>query len=141
MHRHIRDIHSRVRRIGAWASLAALLLIYAPISSATLMTVTGACCSGDQCPIHGSHHHAQNAKKNPVNCGHEAHNMSKMDACSMSCCQNAEQSVVHARIFVITPVSLAIAFAPLSSASFAFVAAKISRIFAPLAPPPKQQTS
>jgi hypothetical protein len=142
MNREIKGIHSHFRRIGSWAGLLALLLIYAPMASAALMAATGVCCTGNQCPIHGNHHPGQESPKqtserSPMDCGHEGHESSQMQACSMSCCQNVEQAAVHAPIFLLTPVSVLVALASLSRLSPAASATEISSAFAPLAPPPK----
>jgi hypothetical protein len=135
------ETHSRLRRIGAWISLLALLLVYAPMASATLMVVTSACCTGDQCPIHGRHQHAENtsgqANESAMDCDHGAHHTSKMNSCSMSCCHTTEQAAVHAHIFLLTSISLHTALLPLSSASIESYTKNISPLFAPLAPPPK----
>lgn len=138
----IKDIHSRVRRIGAWTSFLALLLVYAPMASVTLMAITGACCTGDQCPIHGNHHPAQNSvaqtsEDAPMDCGHENRDSNKMRSCSVSCCHDVEQSAVHAHIFLLTPLSVSTALAPSSFTPFTFIGAKVSPVFAPLGPPPK----
>jgi hypothetical protein len=141
MNRKSKVIQSRVRRIGAWTSLLALLLIYAPMAEATLMAVTGACCTGDECPIHG--HHGPAAKKAtqasrdvPIDCGHEG-GQSKMRSCSMSCCHPIEQAAGHAPVFLLIPLSISTALAPFSPASLAPVVTRISSLVAPPAPPPK----
>ncbi|HEY1423620.1 MAG TPA: hypothetical protein VGF20_09220, partial [Candidatus Acidoferrum sp.] len=109
------------QRIAACACLFALLLIYAPIATATLMTATGACCSGDYCPIHGNHHRnqeppAQTGENAPMDCDHAGHSASKASTCSMSCCHDAQPSVATAHIFLLTPMPLSTALAPLSFA-------------------------
>ena len=96
----------RSQRAAAWISLLALLLIYAPVASATLMAVTGACCSGDQCPIHGNHHPtsqntSQNSSDAPMDCDHQAHSTNKMSSCSMSCCRTVEPAAVHMVLTVV----------------------------------------
>jgi hypothetical protein len=129
-------------KLSALCCLFALLLVYAPMASATLMAVTGACCAGDQCPIHGNHHPAQKgatqkSDEAPMECGHDGPGMGKMQACSMSCCHTIEQTVVHAYVFLLTPLSTSARLAPQSLASLALTTNKISPAFAPLAPPPK----
>ena len=130
------------RRIAACACLVALLLIRAPIATATLMTVTGACCDGDYCPIHGNHHHTKNtpARTNhpvPTDCDHGGHSASQVSTCSMSCCHDAQPSVATAHTFLLTPITLTTALAPLFSASATPAANSASLAFAPLAPPPR----
>lgn len=133
-------------KLSALCCLFAFLLVYAPMASATLMAVTGACCTGDQCPIHGNHHPSQKdatqkSDEAPMECGHEGPGMGKMQACSMSCCHTVEQAFVHAHIFLLTPLSISPRLAPLSSTTSAFSITKTSPAFAPLAPPPKSLAS
>jgi hypothetical protein len=141
----VKAANSKNRRMAACICLMALLLVYAPMASATLLAVTGACCTGDQCPIHGNRHPAQSgsAQKHedaPMDCGHENRDgdgTGKIDACSMSCCHTAEQSAVNVHFFLLTPVSHSMSLAKLSTAQIAPAAPVISPIFAPQAPPPK----
>ena|SRR5260221_219710 len=130
------------RRAPGVICLLALLLTYAPIASATFMAVSGACCTGDQCPIHGNHHPAKESPspKNesaPMDCSHEQHSANKMRSCSMSCCQNVESIAVHAHIFVLSPLPIESAFAPIAPAPIFAAFTNISLRSAPLAPPPK----
>ena len=136
----------RARRASAWISLLAILMMYAPIASATFMAVSGACCTGDQCPIHGNHHPARNNSnpKNdsaPMDCGHEQHSANNMRSCSVSCCHSIEQSATHANIYLLTPVSVTTGLALNASASTLASQRDISPSFAPLAPPPKSHLS
>jgi len=108
-----------------------------PLAMATWMASTGACCTTGECPIHGHHHPSQNSDNAPLDCGHGGHDMSKMDSCTMSCCQNTEQTAVHANLFLLTPLSVSTSVAPHSAISFSSATTKISPVFAPLAPPPK----
>jgi len=133
---------SFAQQMAACMCLLGLLLIYAPMATATLMAITRACCTGDACPIHGHHHPVRNnptesRDKAPTDCGHQSQDRSNMGACSMSCCHDAEQNVVHAHIFLLTPLSLATALAPLSAAWLAPANSSASLSLAPLAPPPK----
>ena len=124
-------------RLSALVCLVALMLIYAQVATSAVMAMTGTCCSGDQCPIHGNHHRPQKSEQVPMDCGHSGHDMSKMDNCSMSCCHNIEQSAVHANLFLLTPLSLSTSPAPSSAISFSSGVVKIFLAFAPLAPPPR----
>jgi hypothetical protein len=122
--------------------MLAILLIYAPVSTATLMAVTGACCTGDQCPIHGYHHPAKNGPTQksdspPMDCDHHSQAADKMQSCSMSCCHTVERPAIHAHIFLLTPVSLQSSLVLVASASFVPTTIEVSPAFAPLAPPPK----
>jgi len=132
---------STKQRLNALVCFVALILIYAPIATAAAMAVTGACCSGDQCPIHGNHHHSQKSEQTPMNCGHSGRDMSTMDNCSLSCCHNTEQPAIHANLFLLTPLSISTSLAPLSEISFAPATTNLSPAFAPLAPPPKSFVS
>ena len=125
------------QRSSALLCFLALVLMYAPIASAAVMTITGACCSGDQCPIHGNHHHSQKTDSPPMDCGHGEHNMGGMEHCSMSCCHNTEQPAIHGNLFLLTPLSVSMSLAPHSAISLLSATAKISLAYAPLAPPPK----
>src|SRR5216684_6885625 len=138
-----RSVHCEsfgIQKVAACACLLALLLVYAPIASATLLAVTGACCTGDQCPIHGNHHPArekpaQQSDDPPMNCDHDGHAANKTQSCLISCCHSVEQSVAHSNSFLLTPLSLSTALAPQSLAALMLTAAKLSLVFAPLAPP------
>ena len=131
------------QRVSAWISLLAVLLIYTPVASATLMAVTGACCSGDQCPIHGNHHHpahqngSQHSNDAPMDCDHHAHSTNEMSPCSMSCCHTVEPAAVHSHIYVMVPRSLGAPLASSLSAVLSISSAGIFRSYSPLAPPPK----
>ena len=132
---------STKQRLNALVCFVVLILIYAPIATAAAMAVTGACCSGDECPIHGNRHHPQKTDNPPMDCGHGEHNMSTMDNCSMSCCQNTEQPAIHGNLFLLTPLSVSTSLTRLSEISFAPAATNLSPAFAPLAPPPKSSVS
>jgi len=131
------------QRSSALLCFLALVLMYAPIASAAVMAITGACCSGDQCPIHGNgnHHHPQKTDNPPMDCGHGEHNMTTMDNCSISCCHNTEQPAIHGILFLLTPLSASTSLAGLSEISFAPHTTSLSPVFAPLAPPPKSFVS
>ena len=124
-----------LRKFAAAICMFAFLLIYAPVASATFMVVTGSCCAGDQCPIHGHHHSAQHGNSDvAMDCGHE---MSTMQSCTMSCCQDSQQPAVHANVYVLTPVEIASVLAPLALATLTLAPSRSSPAFTPLAPPPK----
>jgi hypothetical protein len=125
------------QRLSALACLVALTLLYGRIATSTVMAVTGACCSGDQCPIHGNHHHSQKSEETPMDCGHSGRDMSKMDSCAMSCCQNTEQTAVHATLFLLTPVPVSTSLALHSAIRCTSAITKSSLAYAPLAPPPR----
>jgi hypothetical protein len=124
-------------RLSALVCCVALMLMYAQVATSAVMAMTGACCNGEQCPIHGNHHPSQKTDDPPMDCGHGEHNMSTMDNCSISCCHNTEQPAVHANLYLLTPVSLCTSLAPLSATLLAPAATSLYPAVAPLAPPPK----
>jgi hypothetical protein len=128
---------STKQRLSALVCFVALMLMYAQIASAAVMVITGTCCSGDQCPIHGNHHHSPKTDDPPMDCGHGEHNMSTMDNCSLSCCHDSERPVVHGNLFLLTPLPVPTALASCSAIPFSSTISKISLAHAPLAPPPK----
>ena len=137
---------SPFRQLQAIACLLGLLLFYAPILSATLMSVTGACCTGDRCPIHGSHHagrqdHAKTAEPAPMNCDHDGHDLRKVNSCSMSGCQTVEQPAVHAHIFVLESSTDLASRTMIALLSDSAPARTIFMASAPPAPPPKSIVS
>ncbi len=142
MNRSPRVKQSPTRRLAALASLLVLLLTYAPMASATLMAVSGACCAGDQCPIHGNHHPAQNkpaskTENAPMDCDHERHEASRLQTCSVSCCKTVELAATHANLYLFTSPMLATSLIAVSPASLVAVVRRLFPAFPPLAPPPK----
>jgi hypothetical protein len=125
------------RRLSALVCLVALMLVNSQIAASAAMAITGTCCSGDQCPIHGNHHHPQKTDNPPMDCGHGEHNLSTIVNCSMSCCDNTEQPAVHGNLFLLTALSVSTSLTRLSEISFAHPTTNLSPAFAPLAPPPK----
>lgn len=123
-----------VRKFVAGICMLALVLVYAPIASATLVVATGACCDGDRCPIHGNHHSAPKTEETGTDCGHH---ISQLQSCSLSCCQNAEQPAAHAHVYLLMPVTLATNLALITATAPGAAPIKISPAFSPLAPPPK----
>src|SRR5262249_55804003 len=79
--------------------LLAVALLYAPLAGAAWANHAVACCSGDHCAI-PQHHHS---KAPPQPAAHEDcdHDASGLVACSMSCCENADQPVLTAMIFLL----------------------------------------
>jgi hypothetical protein len=142
MNRSSRVKQSPTRRLAALASLLALLLTYAQMASATLMAVSGACCTGDQCPIHGNHHSAQNkpAQKTenaPMDCGHERHEASRLQTYSVSCCNTVELTATHANLYLFTSPVPATSLTAVAPTSLVPAIRSLSPAFPPLAPPPK----
>src|SRR5882724_8409804 len=135
-----RSVHCEsfgIRKVAARACLLALLLVYAPIASATLMSVTGACCTGEQCPIHGNHHPSKHEEPAAMDCHGGEHNVNQMDSCSISCCHTDPRAAVSANIFVLTPISASMPLLANTQTFLTFAATGSSLAFAPPAPPPK----
>jgi hypothetical protein len=133
--------YSLNQRVSAVACLLALLLTFAPVASATLMTLTGTCCNGDQCPIHGNQHSAPQSQNAGSDCDHYHHQDAMMTGCSMSCCHSETAPAVHAHIFVFAPEA---SFPNLAMAGIAPNLARLLntfRNFAPLSPPPENLVS
>jgi hypothetical protein len=72
-----------------------------------------------------------------MGCEHGAKGATKLQKCSMSCCQTTEQSVVHAQVFVLSPDATPPVFAPLSEAVSLLTYNEEIGSFSPLSPPPK----
>jgi hypothetical protein len=135
-----RSVHCEsfgIQKVAACACLLALLLVYAPIAGATLMSVTGACCTGDQCPIHGNHHPSKHDEPAAMDCHADKHNVNQMDSCSISCCHTDQRAALNANIFVLTPISVSMPLLANTQTFLAFAATGLCLAFAPLAPPPK----
>jgi hypothetical protein len=132
---------SRTQRVSAFACLLALFLLYAPIANATLMTLTRACCSGDQCPIHGGHHAAPQQASAAMDCDHQHGHDAAMDACSMSCCHNETQAAVHANIFLLVAPASPPELAAADLASKLPPSLNVFFKSAPLSPPPENFVS
>src|ERR1700739_1148372 len=137
MKRSVHCASLAIRKLAAGVCLMALLLVYAPIASATLMSVTGACCSGDQCPIHGNHHPLKHDRPAAMDCHGDKHGVNQMDSCSISCCHTDQRAAVNCNIFVLTPISAPAPLLANTQTSLAFAATGLSLAFAPPAPPPK----
>src|SRR6266404_8713573 len=127
--------HKRWRSISAGICLLVVVLLYAPLAGTAWSWYQASCCTSDQCPIAGHHHQkAPAAPSNQMDCGHD---MPGMMACSMSCCHDAERSMVSAIAFVLpSPV---VVVAPAGSKSLIEPAKLLDflRSLEPLCPPPR----
>ena len=128
------------RRTAALLCLFALLLIQAPVIGAAMLA-SGMCCTGAHCPIAAHHHSSAKTEEAPMGCEHGANGATKLQKCSMSCCQTTEQSAVHAQLFVLSPEVTPLAFAPLSDAVSLLTYDEEIGSFSPLSPPPKSRFS
>jgi len=124
------------RRTPALLCLFALLLFQAPVMGAAMLA-SGVCCTGDHCPIAAHHHSSAKTEEAPSGCEHGTNGATKLQKCSMSCCQTTEQSAVHAQVFVLSPDVTPPAFAPLSEAVSRLTYDEEIGSFSPLSPPPK----
>jgi hypothetical protein len=127
------------RRAPAVLCLFALLLLQAPVIGAAMLA-SGVCCTGDHCPIAAHHHSSAKTEEAPMGCEHGRNGASKLQNCSMSCCQTTE-SAVHAQVFVLSPSLTAPAFAALSEAVSLLTYNEAIGSFSPLSPPPKSFSS
>ena len=133
------------RAFSACCCLLGLLLLQAPVIGAVVLA-SGMCCTGDHCPI-AAHHHSpskttSNTEEAPMDCEHGANGgAAKLQNCSMSCCQTAEQSAVHAQVFVLSQDATPPASVPLSEAVSLLAFDEEIGSFSPLSPPPKSAAS
>jgi hypothetical protein len=119
----------------AWVCLLAIGLLYAPLGGAAWASRAMACCTGDHCNI--PEHHHQKTSPHPAadtNCGHD---MSGMSECSMSCCQNPERPLVTALLFVLPPLTWALAPIQVTGGVRISPSAELPRFTQPLLHPPR----
>ncbi len=126
---------TRRRSILASICLLMVVLLYAPLAGAAWSSYQMACCMSGQCPI-AAHHHQKTpaAPANHMDCGHD---MPGMMACSMSCCNDSERSLVTPIAFVLPP---SMAAAPSAGVKSPIELAKpldFPRSIEPLSPPPR----
>jgi len=126
---------NRRRSISASICLLMVVLLYAPLAGAAWSLHQMACCVSGQCPIPAHHQHkAPAAPVDHMDCGHD---MPGMMACAMSCCHDADRSLVTSIAFVLPqPVPVAEPAAivsPIESARPLDFAGSIE----PLSPPPR----
>jgi hypothetical protein len=126
-----------LRRLGGYACLLAVMLIYAPLGLLALWTGTGACCKSGYCPIPGHHrqaHSKADGEHNGMDCEHSAPGLA---ACTMSCCHDKEHALVAPVSFVLEE-----SMAPRTTTLVARLAPtppskSIAQSFEPLSPPPR----
>ena len=134
--RHIANLLTN-RRAQSLLCLLAALLLQSPVVSA-LVIASGVCCASDHCPIAAHHHAAAKTEEAPMDCDHNmTHSGHKVRSCSMSCCNTAEQSAVHASVFVPAPLIELASVNPVPETISTFDANETAVSFAPLSPPPK----
>ena len=134
------------RLMGAWVCLVAALLLWAPMWAIAWQARGMPCCTGNECPVRG-HAGSKRVAKNvsaaqenaPMKCrrGSQAGLME----CRMSCCQNQEQALVGAVIFVLpeaTTISVPSTFRTTEGKPLVRV---IAHLFEPPSPPPRSNSS
>jgi len=125
------------RRGHSLLCLVAALLLQSPIITA-LVIASGACCSGDHCPVAAHHHAAAKTEEMPMDCDHNLdHDRDRLRSCSMSCCNTAEPSAIHSNVFLVGPVIEPVSLVSLAETVSAFAASETASRFPPLSPPPK----
>jgi hypothetical protein len=125
----------RRRSISAGICLLMVVLLYAPLAGAAWSSYQMACCRSGQCPI-PAHHHQKTpaAPANHMDCGHD---MPGMTACSMSCCHDADRSLIASIAFVL-PSSMAAAAAVVIMSPIELAKPlDFPRSIEPLSPPPR----
>jgi len=127
--------NAAARRAPALLCLFALLLFQAPVIGAAMLA-SGVCCTGDHCPIAAHHHTSAKTEEAPMGCEHGKNGASKLQKCSMSCCQTTN-SAVDAQVFVLSPDLTPPAFAAVSEAVSLLTYNEEIGSFSPLSPPPK----
>ena len=125
----------RRRSISASICLLVVVALYAPMAGTAWASYKASCCTADECPIAGHHHQkSPAAPTNRMDCGHD---MPGMMACSMSCCQDSERSMVSAVAFVLPSPVPAVAPASIKSPIERAKLRDFLRSLEPLSPPPR----
>lgn len=132
-----RDVATQ-RRLSAFVCLLGLAFFYLQVAAVAFVTGTGLCCTGEQCPIAGHHHSSTKSAGAGQDCGHNmAHDMGRMDGCSMSCCHTSSAVAIHAQFYLLTPAFVSSYGMP-RLRTVATPAAKIGFLaLTPPVPPPK----
>jgi hypothetical protein len=134
--------NSVARRTPPLLCLFALLLFEAPFIGAAVIA-SGACCTGDHCPIAAHHHSPAKAEETKMDCGQHMNgdlsNAGRLQACSVSCCQTTEKAAVHAQVFLLTPLAWFASFSPIPETLSALRYTGDAESFSPLSPPPKSR--
>lgn len=125
----------RRRSISAGICLLMVVLLYAPLAGAAWSSYQMACCRSGQCPIPAHHHQkAPAAPANQMDCGHD---MPGMTACSMSCCHDADRSLIASIAFVLPSSMAAAAAVVIKSPIDLAKPLDFPRSIEPLSPPPR----
>jgi hypothetical protein len=134
--RHFANLLPR-RPAQALVCLFAAFLLEAPLV-AGLVLASGACCTGDHCPVAAHHHAPAKSEEPPMDCDHNMdHGTSNVRSCSMSCCNTTDQAAIHSNVFLLSPVIELAPVSPLPETVSGFAARETAAPFAPLSPPPK----
>jgi hypothetical protein len=129
---------NRRRSIAANICLLAVVLLYAPLAGTAWSSYQSACCSSGQCKIPAHHHQKTPATPaSHMDCGHDGDEMAGMMACAMSCCHDADRSLVSSIAFVLPTAIAATPLAAFTSPIGLTKPANFPRSVEPLSPPPR----
>jgi hypothetical protein len=134
--RHFANLFMR-HRAQPLVCLVAAFLLQAPLV-AGLVLASGACCTGDHCPVAAHHHPAAKTEAPPMDCGHDKdQGTSNVRSCSISCCNTTEQAAVHSNLFLLSPAVELASASPRPETVSGFAARETAAPSAPLSPPPE----
>jgi hypothetical protein len=126
----------RSTTLQAGICLLAVVLLYAPWTAAAFSGRSGEnCCAAGQCPAGGRHHSKPPAGPgSAVNCGHD---LAKMAACTMDCCQSPERLASAPLAFLLPPRAPGLQLPGPGKFIQDWKAREIPRAIAPASPPPR----
>jgi hypothetical protein len=128
------------RRVGAWACLLALALLWVPLWAAAWQVNAMSCCDGGICAAHGhagsksgtkSHFVQENA---PTECPQVP---SGMVTCRLSCCQSHDYPVTSAVLFVLPEPMTISATVVVKAVELKSPLQAKAQLVEPLSPPPR----
>jgi len=122
--------------LQAGICLLAAVLLYAPGAAAAFSGHKGeSCCAAGQCPADARHHSKLPAGPgSAAKCGHD---LAKMAACTMDCCQSPERFTGAPMAFLLPPPANAFVAPSLSPFLKDGKSREIPRAIAPASPPPR----
>jgi hypothetical protein len=137
-----RVVSLRVAR--AWLCLAAAAMLWMPVLAAAWNAHVMACCDGKMCAAQGHRHGKQTEKPSSdagpaMDCGHSQ--TGSMMNCAMSCCHEQEQFTATGMVFVLPEAALHAELFLAESSVFLADARQATVLFAPLSPPPRNNSS
>ena len=130
------------RRVGAWACLLALALLWAPLWAAAWQVNGMSCCDGVICAAHGhagsksdTKSHSAQQENAPTECQHGK--PSSMMACQLSCCQSHDYPVTGAVLFVLPEPMTILAAVDVKVVELKSPSQAMTHLFEPPSPPPR----